>query len=130
MDKSRLHTVTNLSTKFRSKEDLYKVLTLQSKQTLIHLLKILVHFLLPVFRKCPVKFMKDVLSGKKKARNLWGITQYRLWRHISFLHWECLNILSLRLERCLLSSKQMRLYLPICLIISKGSCQTKSSSTN
>ena len=78
MDKSRLHTVTDLSTKFKSKENLYKVLTQQSKQTLIYLLKTLVHFLLPAFRKCPVKFMKDVLSGKKKARNLWGITQYRL----------------------------------------------------
>ena len=32
MDKSRLYTVADLSAKLRSKEDLYKVLTQQSKQ--------------------------------------------------------------------------------------------------
>ena len=74
MDKNRLYTVADLSAKFRSKEDLYKVLTQKSKQASTIWLKTLVHFLLPVFRKCPVKFMKDILSGKKKARRSVSIT--------------------------------------------------------
>ena len=67
MEASSKLTVADLSTKFRSKLDLYKVLSQQSKSLQPKESFNLVQFLFPTYKKCPVTFMKALLNGSKKV---------------------------------------------------------------
>ena len=67
MENSTLLTVSELRSKFRLKNDLYKILSQQSKLLQSLTSHLLVQYLIPSYRKCSVKFMKDILSCKKKV---------------------------------------------------------------
>ena len=55
-----------LKFKFRSKLDLFKVITQQIKNLISRHRSSIVHFLVSVYRQCPIKYMKDLLAGRKK----------------------------------------------------------------
>ena len=53
--------------KLKSKLDLYKVITQQSKDLISNYYSSIVRYLVPAYRRCPVKYMKDLLTGRKRA---------------------------------------------------------------
>ena len=61
------YPIEKLNSKFRSKLDLYKVITQQRKYLISRHRSSIVHYLVPAYRRCPVKYMKDLLAGRKRA---------------------------------------------------------------
>ena len=55
-----------IKSKFRSKLDLFKVITQQIKNLISRHRSSIVHFLVSVYRRCPIKYMKDLLAGRKE----------------------------------------------------------------
>ena len=53
-----------LGSKFRSKDELYKRMTIDRKSH--NIISNTVGFL-PTFKRCPIRFLKQILSGKKKV---------------------------------------------------------------
>ena len=53
--------------KLISKKDLYKIITLQSKDLISNYYSFIVHYLVPTYRQCLVKYMKDLQAGIKRA---------------------------------------------------------------
>ena len=78
MEESKYFTVTDLQSKFRSKLDLYNILKHQCKYKRFTINGKIGQFMLPSYRKYPVSYMKGLLSGKKKARDLYHFQLYRL----------------------------------------------------
>ena len=66
MESTSLINIESLKSKFRTKTDLYTVMTEQRKGYM-SIYNPIVHFSLPSSRRCPIRFMKDILRGKKKV---------------------------------------------------------------
>ena len=66
MKNNSLKNIEDLKSKFRSKADLYAKWQSNVRDILLFTASI-VHFSLSSFRRCPIRFMKDILSGGKKV---------------------------------------------------------------
>ena len=130
MEKKQVYPVGDLAGKFRSKDDLYRLLTQQRKHSTSYHAIHIVHYLLPTYKKCPVRFMKALIAGEKKVNNETVKLNNRLWRNTSYLQCVYLSIQNFLLVKCILSLKMTKQYRSICLIIMKDSFQTKTSFTN
>ena len=121
MEKKQVYPVWDLVGKFRSKDDLYRLLTQQRKHSTSYHAIHIVHYLLSTCKKCPVRFMKALIAGEKKVNNETVKLSNRLLRNTSYLHCVYLSIQNFLLVKCILSLKMTKQYRSICMIIMKDS---------
>ena len=61
-------STSDLIDKCRSKKDIYTILTEHCKSVFMILIKQIGQYILPSYSHCPMKFIRDLISGRKKVR--------------------------------------------------------------